>query len=157
MTLTHDLKKLKDNSEDVSEYLAEPSQGHDRFHQRLAEYRLDPSVAEKLKPYAGAAHVFVFSAEWCPDCYRNVPVLKLIADATGIETRVFGHLMRDAKNPDERWRIPPSPEEVKEFDVAKIPLIVVLDGEGAEIGEIVENPPEGKTLERALLEILENR
>ena len=141
----------------VSEYLAEPSQGHDRFNQRLVEYQLEPSVTEKLIAHTGEAHVFVFSAEWCPDCYRNVPVLKLITDATGIETRVFGHLMRDAKNPEERWRIPPSPREVKEFDVAKIPLIVVLDGEGAEVGEIVENPPEDKTLEQALLDILENR
>ena len=155
MTPTHDLEKLKANSEEVSEYLAEPSQGHDRFNQRLDEYNLDPSIAETLKAHAGEAYVFVFSAEWCPDCYRNVPVLKLIADATGIETRVFGHLMRDSKNPDERWRIPPSPREVKEFDVAKIPLIVVLDGEGTKVGEIVENPPEGTTLEQALLDILE--
>lgn len=157
MTPAYDLKKLKANSEDVSEYLAEPSQGYDRFNARLTEYRLDHSVTEKLKAHTGEAHVFVFSAEWCPDCYRNVPVLKLITDATGIETRVFGHLMRDAKNPDEHWRIPPSPEEVREFDVAKIPLIVVLDGEGTRIGEIVENPPEDKTLEQVLLDILENR
>ena len=108
----------------------------------------------KLKVYAGEAHVFVFSAEWCPDCYRNVPVLKLIADATGIKTKVFGHLMRDAKNPEERWKIPPSPPEVKDFDVVRIPLIVVLNRDGAKIGEIVENPPEGQTLEEALLDIL---
>jgi len=157
MITTHNLETLKANSEDISEYLAAPSKGHDRFNQRLAEYRLDHYVAEKLKAYAGKPQVFVFSAEWCPDCYRNVPVLKLINDATGIETRVFGHLMRDAKNPNERWRIPPSPEEVREFDVTKIPFIVVLDGEGAEIGEIVENPPTGKTLELALLNILEKR
>jgi len=110
MTPTHDLEKLRANSEDVSEYLAEPSQGHDRFNQRLTEYRLDPSATEKLKSHTRDVHVFAFSAEWCPDCYRNIPVLKLITDATGIETRVFGHLMRDAKNPDERWKIPPHPK-----------------------------------------------
>jgi hypothetical protein len=44
--------------------------------------------------------------------------------------------------------------EVKEFDVVKIPLIVVLDRDGERVGEIVENPPPGKTVEGALLDIL---
>ena len=44
--------------------------------------------------------------------------------------------------------------EVKEFDVVKIPLIVVLNGDGEELGEIVENPPEGETLEESLFKIL---
>jgi thiol-disulfide isomerase/thioredoxin len=98
--------------------------------------------------------VVVFSAEWCKDCRRNVPVLGLVAEATGLEVRVFGHLMREVKDSDERWSIPPSSPEVKEFNVIKIPLISVLDGNGEEIGEVVENPPEGQSLEEALLDIL---
>jgi hypothetical protein len=79
----YDLDKLISKSEIVTEYLAAPSKGQDMFNERLAEYRLDSSVTEELKAYAGEAHVFVFSAEWCPDCYLNVPILKLINDVTG--------------------------------------------------------------------------
>jgi thiol-disulfide isomerase/thioredoxin len=156
----HDLKALKANSEPVEEYIAAPSDATEAFNQRLQEYRLNPFVGEKLKDYAGKAHIFVFSAEWCKDCKKNVPVLKLIQDATGIQVRVLGHIMKDAKNtkprtPDEKWKIPPSPLEVREFDVFNIPYIAVLDAHGEELGAVIENPPEDKTLEEALLEILE--
>ena len=38
--------------------------------------------------------------------------------------------------------------------MVKIPLIVVLDKAGEKVGEVVENPPPGKTLEQALLDII---
>jgi uncharacterized protein (UPF0179 family) len=151
----HDLTTLRAGSEPIEEYLEAPSDATEAFNQRLQEYELDPLVTEKLKAHAGKAYIFAFSAEWCKDCKMNVPVLKLIQDATGIEVRVLGHIMRDAKNPDERWRIPPSPPEVKTFNVVKIPHIAVLDAHGNELGAVIENPPEDKTLEEALLAILE--
>ncbi|UCH57763.1 MAG: thioredoxin family protein [Candidatus Bathyarchaeota archaeon] len=155
MKAVYNIESLRNNSETVSDYLSSAIESAPRLAKRLREYNLDETVADKLKRYSEEAIIFAFSAEWCPDCYSNIPVLKLISDVTGIEVRVFGHLMRDAKNPNERWRIPPSPPEVKEFDVVKIPLIVVLDNEGRRIGEVIENPPERKTLEEALLDILE--
>ncbi len=154
MTQRFELEKLRENSEPVSQYLDSVSEAKPAFARRREEYVPDEGVIRELKEYAGEVVVTVFSAEWCPDCFRNVPVLGTISEATGIEVLVFGHLMRDVKNPKKRWRIPPSPEEVKEFDVVKIPLITVLNNEGEKIGEIVENPPEGKTLETALLDIL---
>ena len=63
--------------------------------------------------------------------------------------------MRDAKNPNKRWKVPPSPEEAELFDVVKIPSMYILDNQGNKMGEIIEHPPEGKTLEAAVLEILE--
>ena len=60
------------------------------------------------------------------------------------------------KNSGKRWRIPPSPEEVEVFDVVKIPSMYVLDMDGNHLGQIIENPPHGKSLERAILEILES-
>ena len=151
----HDLTTLRAGSEPIEEYLAAPSDATEAFNRRLQEYELDPVVTEKLKAHAGKAYIFAFSAEWCKDCTKNVPVLKLIQDTTGIEGRVLGHIMRDAKNPDERWRIPPSPPEVKTFNVVNIPHIAVLDAHGNELGAVIENPPEDKTLEEALLAILE--
>lgn len=149
----YDLEKIRRNSESVVDYLSSIRE-YDAFSRRLKEYRLDNNVVEELKRYAERGVVIVFSAEWCPDCALNVPVLGLIAEATGLEVRIFGHLMRDPLNPKERWRIPPSPPEVREFNVVKIPLIVVLNNRGEKVGEIVENPPEGRSLEEALLGLL---
>ena len=157
----HDLQALKANSEPVEEYIAAPSDATEAFTQRLRDYELDPITTEKLKAYAGKAYLFSFSARWCPDCKRNVPVLKLIQDATGIEVRVLGNIMRDAKNPnpstpDEKWKIPPSPPELLDFKVFKIPYIAVLDANGKELGAVIENPPTDMTLEEVLLAILES-
>lgn len=62
--------------------------------------------------------------------------------------------MRDPTKPKGYWRIPPSPLEVEEFTVRKISTIVVIDEKGEKTEEIIENLPEGKTLEEALLDII---
>jgi len=149
-----ELEAIRSNSESVADYLKSSEEKTPKFTERKTTYKLDKDTKEKIKAYTDSAVVVVFSAEWCPDCYRNVPVLDLISEETGLEVRVFGHLMRTVKNPDEKWAIPPSPPEVKTFNVIKIPLITVLNEDGEKLGEIIENPPEGQTLERALLDIL---
>lgn len=98
--------------------------------------------------------MYAFSAEWCPDCHKYIPVLSLIAKATGLEVDVFGHLMRDPKKPKGFWKIPPSPPEVEVFAIKKIPTILVFNNQGYKMGEIIENPSEGETLEKALLDII---
>ena len=152
--MKYELKAIRSNSESVADYFKSSEEKTPRFADRKATYKLNKDTVEKIKTYADSAVVVVFSAEWCPDCHRNLPVLGLISEETGLEVRVFGHLMRNVTAPDERWAIPPSPPEVKKFNVIKIPLITVLNEEGEKLGEIIENPPEGQTLERALLDIL---
>jgi len=149
-----DLEAIRSNSESVADYLKSSEEKTPKFVEQKATYNLNKDTVEKIKAYAGSAVVVVFSAEWCPDCYRNVPVLDLISEEAGLEVRVFGHLMRNVTDPEEKWAIPPSPPEVKKFNVIKIPLITVLNEEGEKLGEIIEKPPEGQTLERALLDIL---
>jgi len=151
----YDVAKLRSGSEPVLQYLEGSKAKTDRFMERFYGYTLDHEAAAGIERHITEAVVFVFSAEWCPDCYRNVPVLALIHDATGLEVRVFGHIMRDPKSTTRRWAVPPSPPEVEEFNVAKIPYIVVLSREGEKLGDITENPPPGVTLERAILAILE--
>ena len=154
MTDRHDIEELRKNSEPVADYIKRASEASPEFKRRLGEYALSKPAVRGLRRHAGDAVVFAFSAEWCPDCQRNLPVLSLISDAAGLEVNVFGHLMRDAKNSKKLWKIPPSPPEVEDFGVERIPLIVVLSREGGKLGEIVENPPGGQTLEEALLDIL---
>lgn len=150
----YDLEKIRRNSVPVADNLISIRAEYSDFSRRKTEYRLENNTVEELKRHAEKAFLVVFSAEWCPDCARNIPVLGLIAESTGLEVRVFGHLKRNHLNPKKRWRIPPSPPEVREFNVVRIPLITVLNNRGEKIGEIVENPPEGLSFEEALLQIL---
>ena len=101
--------------------------------------------------------VVVFSAEWCKDCVKNVPVLCLISEFTGLEVRVFGHIKTDPLNPKIRWKIPPSPPEVKTFDVKKIPWILIFDKKAKEIGKIIENPKYTPSVEEELLYLIGKR
>ena len=150
----YDLDRIRAGSEPVLGYVEDCREKAPRLHEQYETYLLDGEAVTKIRCHSDRVMVVVFSAEWCPDCHRNVPILALLHREAGLDVRVFGHLMRDAKN-GNRWRIPPSPPEVDVFDVAKIPHIAVLDVNGKVVGEIIENPPEGKTLEQALLEILE--
>ena len=98
--------------------------------------------------------VVAFSAEWCKDCAVNIPVLALISEATGLEVRIFGGLKKESLSHARKWRIPPSPQEVETFQVDKIPLVIVFDKEGKDIGKIIENPREKPTLEEELVKII---
>jgi thiol-disulfide isomerase/thioredoxin len=137
----------------VLEYVKDCREKAPELHEQYEIYVLDEEAVTKIRCHASRVMVVVFSAEWCPDCHRNVPILALLSTKTGLKVRVFGHLMRDAKRTG--WRIPPSPPEVEDFKVVKIPHITVLDLNGEVVGEIIENPPEGKSLEQAILDILE--
>lgn len=150
--VTYCLENLRKSSEDIDEYIESTIKKTTDFIDQLDEYQLDKDVIENLGDYSDDFLIFVFSAEWCPDCSRNVPVLKLISDEIGLEVRVFGNLVLDKKNPDKIWSVPPSPEQVTEFNVKRIPLIIILDKKGNKIGEIVENPPECLSLEETILQ-----
>lgn len=152
----YDLIRLRKNSEPVGEYLCSSRKVTNVFEESIGDYKLAAETIKKLSRYVGGAVVFAFSAEWCPDCHRNIPILGVISEETGLEINIFGHLMRDLKKTRGIWRIPPSPAEVEEFNVRKISTIIVLDLEGNKIGEIIENPPTDKNLEEALLDILEH-
>lgn len=152
----YDVESLRENSEPVAEYIERLRLKEPRVEKRLGEYSLEEEAVTKIRCHRDRHIVLVFSAEWCPDCFRNLPVLALLSRETGLEVRVFGGLMRDAKSESRRWRTPPSPREVEAFRVVKIPHIAVLNTRGEIVGEIVENPPEGETLEAAILGILES-
>lgn len=126
-----------------------------KFLERKLTYQPNEEAVQKLRSYAKDAVIVVFSAEWCKDSIANVPVLALLAEKTGIRVRVFGGLKKDPLNPKEKWKIPPSPPEVKTFNVQKIPHIVVFDKQGKQLGTIVENPKPDNTLEEEILHIIQ--
>jgi hypothetical protein len=148
------LKELTERSVAVKDYLTHTTGPfRDKANERMKTYKIDASVIEELKKYVNKLFVIVFSAEWClKDCAPNVPVLALLANKTGLNVRVFGGLTRDPSNPKERWKVPPSPPEVKDFKVEKVPTIIIFDANGRELGKIIENPAPNKTIEEGILE-----
>jgi len=125
----------------------------EKFLTRKQTYQLKREVLTQLKKFANKYVIVAFSAEWCKDCAANIPVLALISEATGLDVRIFGGLKKDTLSRTRKWRIPPSPPEVETFNVDKIPLMILFDKEGEEIGRITESPRE-PTLEEELLKII---
>ncbi len=125
------------------------------FFRRMDDYRIENASLDELQSAAGKYVIIAFSAGWCKDCVLNIPILDLIARATGLEVRVFGGLVRDPLNLNSKWRIPPSPVEVRTFGVDKIPVIIISRKDGKEIGRIIEHPRPGFTLEREIIGIIE--
>lgn len=151
-----DLLEIRRKTVEARHYINNISQPfREKFLEQEKAYSLDPSFLAELKKFAKNYVVVAFSAEWCKDCAANIPVLALLSEKTGLEVRVFGGLKRDPLNPARKWSIPPSPQEVETFHVDKIPYILIFNSQGEKIGEIVENPKEGLTLEREILQIIQ--
>lgn len=153
-----DLKEIRWKTVSVDDYISSISKRFiEKFLERKESYQPNHEAMERLKKEANNYMVVVFSAEWCKDCAKNVPVLWLISEFTGLEVRVFGNLKKDPLNPKTRWRIPPSPPEVETFDVKKTPWILIFDKEGREIGKIIENPKYTGSVEEELLYLIGKR
>jgi thiol-disulfide isomerase/thioredoxin len=152
------LSEIRKRAASVGEYidgLDEPFK--ERYLARKQTYQIQTDAVDELKKHARNYFIIVFSASWCKDCAQHVPVLALIAENTGLEVRVFGGIKVDPLSHTTRWRVPPSPPEVLTFAIEKIPLILVFDVDGVEIGRIVESPKQFPTLEQELCEIIRSR
>lgn len=150
------LNELREKTVSVEDYLVRINEPfRSRFAERMESYPLKKNVVDELRKHADKMFIVVFSAEWCKNCMAHVPVLALLADEAGLRVRVFGGLKKDRLNPDKKWRIPPSPPEVKDFGVTDIPYIIIFNKGSEELGKIVEDPASGKTIEEEILEIIE--
>ena len=78
----------------------------------------------------GLDHMVVIGEDWCPDVYRGMPVAARIAEAAGIEMRVFE---RD-QNKD---MIQPF---LKNGEFESIPVFVFYDRNHQELGHFIERP-----------------
>jgi len=153
-----DLSDIRKKTVSVGQYIDSLEQPFkEKFLAKKQAYKLQPEAVEQLKRFAQKCVIIVFSAAWCKDCAENIPVLSLISETTGLEVWVFGELKKDPLSQVCKWRIPPSPPEVITFKVDKIPLMIIVDMDGREIGRIVESPKKWPTLEQELYEIINPR
>jgi len=75
------------------EFLDQAKVNLDRFQQNYETAVVDPSDKEFFENIVnrdgGPAKVLVIGEDWCPDVYRGMPVIARIAEASGMEMRVF--------------------------------------------------------------------
>jgi thiol-disulfide isomerase/thioredoxin len=151
------LSEIRDKTVSIDEYICSMDQVfRDRFLARKQTYALKLCPVEELRKSARSFVIAVFSASWCKDCAEQIPVLALMADAAGLEVRVFGGIKKDPLSHTSKWRVPPSPPEVNTLRVEKLPTIIVFDANGMEVGRIEERPKMTLTLEEELCEIVKS-
>jgi hypothetical protein len=149
------LREIEKKTTSANQYIDDLEQPiREKFSTRKQTYALHQKAINQLKQFASQYMLIAFSAQWCKDCATNIPVLALISEATGLKVRVFSGLKKDPLSQTQKWRIPPSPPEVQTFNADKLPLIVIMDNNGNEIGRIVENPKLTPSLEQELCKII---
>ncbi len=153
-----DIDAARQNAITVEQYFDSMSKLYRwKFLERSEAYQLNMEAIERLKELSGEYFVLAFSAQWCEECSKCIPVLGLVSDTTGLEVGVLGKIKTDPLSRTSRWRVPPSPPEVLTFGVEKLPWIVLYDGQGKEAGKIIEGPEHTDSIEEELLFLVGER
>lgn len=137
------------------EYITQSLEGEEKekFLENYKTGTVDQDIVSKICEIAENnlknGLIVVYSAGYCQDCQRNVPPLALISQICKHVDIVVRSIKRDS---EKKWvDLPP---EFKAVNIEKIPTIIVFEGNGKELGRIIEKPDNGKTMEEALLDIV---
>ncbi|MHA2069110.1 MAG: thioredoxin family protein [Candidatus Thorarchaeota archaeon] len=140
----------------VSDYIEKMSASQKGgFLRRRDAYDLNQDAVEVLNGIKDQYEIIVFFADWCGDSRKAVPVLSLLEQQIGIKVTALGGMMKPPYGSSEFWAVPPSPEEVKTFDIRSSPTIIVFNKSGEEIGRMKTRPKNTATVEEELIWILE--
>jgi hypothetical protein len=75
------------------QYLEHIRRNREKFEYNFSETALTDDDAEAFRSLAaaedGPAKVLALGEDWCPDVFRGLPVMARIAEAAGMELRVF--------------------------------------------------------------------
>jgi hypothetical protein len=144
------------------QYLEGIKVNQDRFQMNYEGTKVSDEEAAKLRALVakenGPAKMLVLGEDWCPDVYRGMPVLARLAEASGLEMRVFPR--------DENLDI--MNEFLKDGEFQSIPTAVFYTRDGRYLYHFSERPKqaneempimrklyEGRTREEAAPDVLE--
>ena len=153
-----DLTEIRSRTTSVRDYI-DGLKDKDKvtFLEVYNTYRLDTKVVDELRDALKGLTVIAFSAAWCGDCKRAMPVMMQMEDQLGLEVLVFSKIKTAPLDPNHQWAIPPSPPEIDEWGVTAIPWFNFYDAEGNLVGTLIEKPTVKDTLEAEILHILKNK
>jgi hypothetical protein len=116
------------------QYLDSGIRNRELFERNYTGTTITAEQAAKLKALAakpgGPHHMMVVGEDWCPDVYRGMPVAARIAEAMGIEMRVFE---RDQNKDIIR-------EYLHKGEFESIPVLVFYDSGHRELAHFIERP-----------------
>ena len=116
------------------DYIAQINVNKNWFEKLYDSFQVESGDAEFLRKAVslpnGPAKMMVIGEDWCPDVYRGMPVMARIAEAAGMEMRVFP---RDA-NMDIMN------EFLKEGKWASIPAVVFYSADHEYLCHWIERP-----------------
>jgi thiol-disulfide isomerase/thioredoxin len=76
-----------------AQYVASIEKNQKRFEENYAGTTVPDDLTARLKAImarpGGPAKILLLGEDWCPDVFRGAPVFARIAEATGMELRVF--------------------------------------------------------------------
>jgi len=76
-----------------AEYVSSIERNQKRFEENYAATTVPAEAVARLKALmakpGGPAKILVIGEDWCPDVFRGLPVFQRIAEATGMELRMF--------------------------------------------------------------------
>ena len=117
-----------------AEYLASIERNQKRFEENYAGTQIAAADIAAFKALMakpnGPAEVMVIGEDWCPDVFRGMPVFAKLAEATGIDMRVFKR--------DENKDI--IGEFLKDGEHESIPVAVFYTKDHHYIAHFVERP-----------------
>lgn len=116
------------------EYLDSGIRNRELFETNYKGLKMSAEQEAALKELAtkpnGPNHLAVIGEDWCPDVYRGLPVAARIAEAMGIELRMFE---RD-QNKDM------IAEYLNGGEFESIPVLVFYDKDHRELAHFIERP-----------------
>ena len=115
-------------------YVASIERNQKRFEENYAATEIAPADVAAFKALMakpnGPAKIMVIGEDWCPDVVRGMPVFARLAEATGIEMRVFKR--------DENKDI--IGEFLKDGEHESIPVAVFYTKDHRYIAHFIERP-----------------
>ena len=153
-----DLSDIRSRTTNVQDYInGLKDKDKEKFLEVYNNYKLNGDAVDELREALKDLTVVVFSAAWCGDCKRAMPVMQLLEEQIGLEVLVFSKIKTAPLDPDRQWAVPPSPPEINEWGVTAIPWFNFYDAQGNLVGTLIEKPTVKETLEEEILHVLKDK
>ena len=129
-----------------AEWMASIEKNADLFQRHHDEYAPVPEDIAALKSFVEnhGVKALLLGTDWCPDVWRGLPVACKIADASGMELRIFER--------DENSDI--MAEFLKNGEFESVPTIVLYDGDNNYLGHWIERADQANDEMSSLRDIM---
>ncbi|MHA2307351.1 MAG: hypothetical protein ACXACU_18375, partial [Candidatus Hodarchaeales archaeon] len=122
---TPTIQELKLKGKSLNTYLEETK---DEWGEIVSKIPLKPAIDDLFHTLSQKDYILlIFSASWCKDCKLHLPEVSKIHQSLlknhsyELEAIVISGLKFDSLNPNNTWKIPPTPEEVSVFNIVALP------------------------------------